>query len=151
MNLIGQGPLAPAPIPQAPIAQATVALLAMLDEHCPREHFPEAIFVAYQPDDFTSPMEEGISLYLFRVDANADPRQGRTLYLSYLLTAWSPDAIRQQQLLGWAVRMVQRNPGLEQNLRLEMLSLPMTDVAAVWSMARVGAQPSIAVMVRAFD
>jgi hypothetical protein len=96
-------------------------------------------------------MEEGISLYLFKVDVTADTRQGRTVYLSYLLTAWSPDPIRQQQLLGWALETAQRNAGIDQHLRLEILPLTIADFAAVWSMARAGAQPSVAVLVRAFD
>lgn len=133
------------------IAQATSAVLELLDQECPREHFPQALFAAYQPDDFTSPMEEGISLYLFRVDVTADSRQGRTVYLSYLMTAWSPDPIRQQQILGWALETAQRNAGIDQHLRLEILPLTIADFASVWSMARAGAQPSIAVLVRAFD
>ena len=133
------------------LAEATAALLELLDQQCPREHFPEATFLAYQPDDFTSPMEEGLSLFLFKVDATADQRQGRTIYLSYLLTAWSPDTLRQQQLLGWAIQTMQRSPALDQHLRMELLPLTLPDLAAVWSMARVGAQPSVAVLVRAFD
>ena len=133
------------------ISNATAALIAMLEQECPREHFPYALFTAYQADDFTSPMEEGISLYLFKVDITADMRQGRTLYLSYLLTAWSPDPLRQQQLLGWAVNTAQRNGGLNQHVRLEVQPLTIADLSAVWSMARTGAQPSIALMVRAFE
>ena len=60
------------------IAQATTALLALFDQECPREQFPYAQFLTYQAEDFTSPMEEGLSLYLFKVDITADPRQGRT-------------------------------------------------------------------------
>jgi len=131
------------------IAEATTALLALLDQECPREKFPYAQFLAYQADDFTSPMEEGVSLYLFKADITADARQGSTLYVAYLLTAWSPDPLRQQELLGFALRTVQRSAGLAQNLRIEVLPLTIADLSAVWSMARAGGQPSIAVMVRA--
>ena len=132
------------------VAQATAALLEVLEQNCPREHFPYATFHAYQADDFTSPMEEGISLYLFKVDVTPDQRQ-RTLYGSYLMTAWSPDPLRQQTLLSWAIEMVQRHPGPDQHLRMELLPLTIADLAAVWSMARTGAQPSVAVLVRVFD
>ena len=133
------------------ISQATAALLALFDQECPREHFPYATFVAYQADDFTSPMEEGLSFYLFKVDLTADARQGRTLYLSYLMTAWSPDPLRQQELLGWGLQTAQRNAGIDQHLRLEIQPLAIADLAAVWSMARAGAQPSVALILRAFD
>ena len=133
------------------IAQATTALLALLDQECPREQFPYVQFLAYQAEDFTSPMEEGLSLYLFKVDIAADPRQGRTLFLSYLLTAWSPDPLRQQELLGWALHTVQGTAVLDQLLRLEILPLTISDLSAVWSMARTGAQPSVALMIRGRD
>ena len=133
------------------IAQATSALLALFDQLCPREQFPQALFAAYQPDDFTSPMEEGVSFYLFKVDVAPDMRQGRTMYLSYLMTAWSPDPIRQPELLGWAIGTAQGNAVVEQHLRLEILPLTIADTAAVWSMARAGAQPSMAILIRAFD
>jgi len=133
------------------IAQATAALLELFDQQCPREHFPQATFLAYQPDDFTSPMEEGLSLYLFKVDVSADARQGRTIYASYLITAWCQDTLRQQQLLGWALRVAQRNGALDQHLRLEVLPLTIADLAAVWGMARTGAQASLTVLVRIFD
>ncbi len=131
------------------IAEATTAVLALLDQECPREKFPYAQFLAYQADDFTSPMEEGLSLYLFKVDITEDARQGSTLCVAYLLTAWSPDPLRQQELLGFALRTVQRSSGLAQNLRLEVLPLTIADLSAVWSMARAGGQPSVAAMVRA--
>jgi len=133
------------------ISEATAALLALLGQECPREKFPYAQFLAYQADDFTSPMEEGLSLYLFKVDIADDPRQGQTLSLAYLLTAWSPDPLRQQDLVGFALRTVQRSGVLPQNLQLEVLPLTIADLSAVWSMARAGGQPSIAVMVRALD
>jgi hypothetical protein len=127
------------------IAQTTAALLGLLDEHCPREHFPDAMFAAYQPDDFTSPMEEGVSLYLFQVNVSPDASPG--LAICYLLTAWSPDPLRQQQILGWALGVFGKHPVLPQ-CQVEILPLNIADLAAVWSMARTGAQPSVALLVR---
>ena len=139
------------------IAETTLALLELLNGQCPRERFAQATFAAYQPDDFTSPMEEGVSLYLFQVDlehhlqsapGSAGLPLRPPLRVSYLMTAWSPDPLRQQQILGWALDVVQANAVLGQHGTLEILPLTIADMAAVWSMARAGAQPSVAIMVR---
>ena len=139
------------------IAEATLAVLELLNGQCPRERFAQAMFAAYQPDDFTSPMEEGVSLYLFQVDwehhlqrapGSAGLPLRPPLRVSYLMTAWSPDPLRQQQILGWALDVVQANAVLGQHGTLEILPLTIADMAAVWSMARAGAQPSVAIMVR---
>ena len=138
------------------IAETTLAVLELLNGQCPRERFAQAMFAAYQPDDFTSPMEEGVSLYLFQVDwehhlqRSPDPGNLRRpiIKVSYLMTAWSPDPLRQQQILGWAWEVVQANAGLGPHCTLEILPLSIADMAAVWSMARAGAQPSVAIMVR---
>ncbi len=139
------------------IAETTMAVLELLSGQCPRERFPQATFAAYQPDDFTSPMEEGVSLYLFQVDLEhhlqraPDPgsvRRRPVMKVSYLMTAWSPDPLRQQQILGWALDVVQENAVLGQHGTLELLPLTLADMAAVWSMARAGAQPSVAITMR---
>ena len=139
------------------IAETTLAVLELLNGQCPRERFAQAMFAAYQPDDFTSPMEEGVSLYLFQVDwehhlqrapGSAGLPLRPPLRVSYLMTAWSPDPLRQQQILGWALDVVQANAVLGQHGTLEILPLTIADMAAVWSMARAGAQPSVAIMVR---
>ena len=141
------------------IAEATLAVLELLNGQCPRERFAQAMFAAYQPEDFTSPMEEGVSLYLFQVELEhhlqpaPDPGSARRrpgLKVSYLMTAWSPDPLRQQQILGWALDVVRANAVLGQHGTLEILPLTIADMAAVWSMARAGAQPSVAIMVRGF-
>ena len=120
------------------IAETTIAVLELLNGQCPRELFPQAMFAAYQPDDFTSPMEEGVSLYLFQASRSS---------LSYLMTAWSPDPLRQQELLGWALEVAHGSPVLGPHGRLEILPLTITDMSAVWSMARAGAQPSVAILI----
>lgn len=137
------------------ISDATMALLELLDRQCPREQFPQAMFAAYQPDDFTSPMEEGVSLYLFQVDLASHlashGRRGPTLNLSYLMTAWSPDPLRQQALLAWALGAALENAVLGPHWRLDVLPLTIPDMAAVWSMARAGGQPSVAVLIREIE
>lgn len=112
------------------IAVTGQALVGLLADACPQADFPGARFDLYQPKDFGAPMEEGLSLYLYRIAVNGSRRnlpprtdpQGRRfrpplpLDLHYLLTAWSKTAARQQRLLAWAVRMLEDVPVLHANL-----------------------------------
>jgi hypothetical protein len=84
----------------------------------------------YRGEDLQKPMSEGISLYLHRVVVNSEhrnrlPRIGPDgvrrrpalpLDLHYLLTAWAPDAVRQQRMLGWAMRVLADTPTLPAGL-----------------------------------
>jgi hypothetical protein len=106
------------------IAATGQALRTLLSESCPRDEFPAAQFALYQASNFLSPMDEGISLYLFRVTINGTrrnqpPKIGPDgiryrpplpLDLYFLLTAWAQDPAQQYQLLGWAMRMLEDNP-----------------------------------------
>ena len=49
------------------IAATGQAILALIAGAVPRDGFPAAQFELYQAKDFQSPMEEGISLYLYRI------------------------------------------------------------------------------------
>lgn len=103
------------------IAATSQALLGLLRDACPREKFSRAEFALYHASDFEKPMEEGISLYLYRVTINtairnlpprtvADGRRYRPslpVDLHYLLTAWAKDAGMQQRLLGWGMRTLE--------------------------------------------
>jgi hypothetical protein len=91
------------------------AILGLLADACPRPEFASARFDLYQVRDFQSPMEEGVSLFLYRINVSGSRRvlpptvgpDGRKyrppipLDLYYMLTAWSKTAARQQRLLGW--------------------------------------------------
>ena len=71
-------------------------------------------------------MNEGLSLYLHRIVVSTEhrnrrprtgpdgirPRPAVPLDLHYLLTAWAADAIKQQRLLGWAIRVLADTPTL---------------------------------------
>jgi len=108
------------------IAVTGQALLGLLADACPRADFPGARFDLYQPKDFGTPMEEGLSLYLYRLAINGarralPPRTDATgrrfrpplpLDLHYLLTAWSKTAAKQQRLLAWAIRTLEDVPVL---------------------------------------
>jgi hypothetical protein len=84
----------------------------------------------YRGEDLAKPMSEGVSLYLHRIVVSTEHRnrlpridpQGRRrrpavpLDLHYLLTAWASDAIKQQRLLGWCIRVLADTPTLPAGL-----------------------------------
>lgn len=103
------------------IAATSQTLLGVLRDACPRAEFSHAEFALYHASDFEKPMEEGISLCLYRVTINTavrnlpprtavDGRRYRPslpVDLHYLLTAWAKDAGMQQRLLGWGMRTLE--------------------------------------------
>ena len=106
------------------IAATSQTILGLLRDACPREEFPRAEFALYHAGDFEKPMEEGISIYLYRVAINTavrnlpprttpDGRRYRPslpVDLHYLLTAWAKDVAMQQRLLGWGMRTLEDTP-----------------------------------------
>jgi hypothetical protein len=108
------------------IAATGQAILGVLADACPRDEFGGAAFELYQPSDLKDPMDDGVSLYLYRIAVNAARRNmpprsapdGRRLRpplpldLYFLLTAWARTAARQQRLLGWAMRTIEDTPVL---------------------------------------
>jgi hypothetical protein len=111
------------------IAATSQAILGLLSEACPRDEFPGAHFAVYQAADFKSPMDEGVSLYLYRVVVDgsrnipARPRADGSiarpplpLALSYLLTPWAKDSVQQQRLLGFCIRTLEEVASLPPGL-----------------------------------
>src|SRR5215216_5245028 len=112
------------------IATTGQAIIQLLADACPRPEFDAARFELYQLRDFQAPIEEGVTLFLYRVSINGSRRNlpptvgpdGRRyrppvpLDLHYLLTAWAKTAARQQRLFGWAVRALQDVPVLPASL-----------------------------------
>ncbi len=112
------------------IAATSQALLGLLRDACPRTEFPTADFFLYQATDFEKPMEEGVSLFLYRVTINGSMRNlpprlapdGRRyrpslpVDLHYLLTPWAKDTEKQQRLLGWSMRVIEDVPILPAGL-----------------------------------
>jgi hypothetical protein len=112
------------------IAATGQAMLGLLSDAVPRDLFPNAQFELYQMSNFQQPMEEGISLFLYRIAANTSRRNlppstgpdGRRFRppipvdLYYIATAWAPTAVRQQRLLGWTIRMFEDVPILPTGL-----------------------------------
>ena len=112
------------------IAATGQAMLGLLSDAVPRDQFPNAQFELYQMTNFQQPMEEGISLFLYRIAVNTSRRNlppttgpdGRRfrppipLDLYYIATAWAPTAVRQQRLLGWTIRLLEDVPILPTGL-----------------------------------
>lgn len=112
------------------IAAVGQAILALIAGGVPREEFAASRFELYQAKDFQTPMEEGVSLYLYRISPageirNYPPRvapDGRRfrqvlpINLHYLLSSWAREAAKQQRLLGWAMRILEDTPILPAGL-----------------------------------
>ena len=162
------------------IAATGQAMLGLLADACPRNEFPTAQFELYQLSNFQqSPMEEGVSLYLYRVAANTSRRNlpptvapdGRRfrppipIDLYYVATAWAPTAVKQQRLLGWAIRMFEDVPilptGLLNNYSPEpeifqpgetveiiLDSLSLQDLNNFWGVSKASLQLSIGYIAR---
>ena len=161
------------------IAAIGQAILGLLASACPRPEFAGAQFDLYQGQNFQSPMDEGICLYLHRVTPannirNLPPRlapNGKryrpslSLDLHYLLIAWARDAVKQQRILGWAMRELENTPLLHASLLnqhgpeqdtfdasesvdLIMDTLPILEMGAIWEVARHHMQPSVPYIAR---
>jgi hypothetical protein len=112
------------------IAATGQAILSLIAGAVPHDEFPSAQFDLYQAKDFQSPMEEGISLYLYRITPageirNYPPRvapdgkryrQALPINLHYLLSSWAREAAKQQRLMGWAMRALEDVPILPAGL-----------------------------------
>jgi hypothetical protein len=80
----------------------------------------EPQFMVYQGKDFQSPMDVGISVFVYQVHVDhvqrtlppALPHHRRPLPLviSLLLTAWATHVSAEHDLLGWAMRAIDDNP-----------------------------------------
>ncbi len=87
-------------------------------------------FQVYVSDDFTHPMEQGVSLFLYRIYPNGavrapqgrllpDGRRQRTklpLDLHFLATAWARKASLQHEIAGWMMRVLEDTPVLTADL-----------------------------------
>jgi hypothetical protein len=162
------------------IAAVGEAVRRLLEDACPREDFPTAEFALIQTGQLlTAPMKEGVSLFLYRVSINGAGRnravrvrQDGTRFrpslpvdLYYLLTPWAESAIKQQRLLGWAMRELEDTPILPAGLlnhagpehdtfgpseTVELVSEPMSviDTANVWEALKANWQLSVAYVAR---
>jgi hypothetical protein len=160
------------------IAVTSDAILSLLRGSSAGGEFAGVDFKHYQASDFQAPMNLGVSLYLYRVSVNANrnlpPRRGRDgrrgrppipLDLHFLVTAWAQDAIKQQRLLGFAIRVLEDTPILpagvlnqsapepgvfrpEETVELVYESVSVQDFAYIWDIAQSKEQPSATYVAR---
>jgi len=154
------------------IAATSEAVLGLLQSAAVGGEFDGVQFAHYQSGDFESPMSDGISLYLYRVTVSSnrnlppllgpDGRRYRPpipLDVHFLVTAWAETAVRQQRMLGFAIRTLEDTPILpagvlnqhspepnvfrpEETVELVYESLTVQDVGYIWDVAQTKEQPS---------
>jgi len=161
------------------IAVTGQTILGLLADNIPKSEFTNARFELYQPANFFPPMDEGISLFLYRVEVNSSLRNlpaktgldGITrrpplpLDLYYLLTVWAKDTVKQQRVLGWAMRTLEDSPvlsagrlnhfGTETDVfqpgeKVEIIfnSLSLQDMSNLWGVFKTGVPTSISYIAR---
>jgi len=104
------------------IAAVSSALQGLIRDRYPRDEFGTGLDVElYQTRDFENPMQDGFSVYLFRVAINGavrnltlrrtpDGRRFRPslpLDLHYMITPWAHDVALQHRMLGWVMRVME--------------------------------------------
>lgn len=108
------------------------AIVRLLQQSWRREIFDgtDLQFAVYRTGDFATPMDAGVSLYLYRVMVNTvqrtpPPKPGPgnrrrrpqlPLDLHFLLTPWAKDASLEQVILGWMMRTLEDIPILPSGL-----------------------------------
>lgn len=108
------------------IAGTMEALVRVLRSSYDAAAFNGAVldFQVYVSDDFNHPMEQGVSLFLYRVYPNGAARspQGRVMPdgrrqrtrlpvdLHFLATAWATRASLQHEIAGWMMRVFEDHP-----------------------------------------
>lgn len=160
------------------IAATSEAILGLLQSAAVGSEFDGVQFAHYQASDLESPMSEGVSLYLYRITVSANRnlppplgRDGRRyrppipLDLHFLVTAWAGDAIKQQRLLGFAIRVLEDTPVLPagvlnqhgpepdvfrpaETVELVFELLSVQDAGYVWDVAQTKEQPSATYVAR---
>lgn len=104
------------------IAATGAALAGLIRDRYPRDEFGPGLDISlYQTRNFESPMQDGFSIYLFRVAVNGtlrnrNPRRapdGRRfraslpLDLHFMITPWAEDVEQQLRMLGWVMRLME--------------------------------------------
>ncbi len=160
------------------ISLTSQAIVGLLYDACPREQFPNAQFQLFEANDFNSPpIEEGCSIYLYRVATNMTRRNlpprlsidgkryrpSLPLDLFYMLTAWAKTAAQQHSLLGWAMRVLEDTPIIPAgylnqyipdtfypNETVELVTEPLStqDNYNIWNGFKPNMHPSVAYVAR---
>ena len=145
------------------IAATTEAIIRLLRSSYDPTQFNNAPldFQVYVANDFLNPMDEGVSLLLYRIFPDGTNRTppGRLqpngqrgpsklpLELHFLLTAWAKTACMQHELAGWMMRTLEDNavlfPGLlnsykpdvfypEETVEITLAQLSTEDLFDIW-------------------
>jgi hypothetical protein len=165
------------------IAAIGKTIVGLLGEQCPKAEFPSATFKLCQPTAFrrVKGLRFGISLCLYRVSfdtaqrnrptrvtASGDPPQRPPLpiNLHFLLSSWATTPERQQDLLGWAMCVLDENPVLpaalldrfaggtgevfsqQENVEVVPENLDIVAMSSVSELVQIRQQPSIAYVAR---
>jgi hypothetical protein len=165
------------------IAATSNAIRLLLENAAATSEWSGGDFALFQADDLQKPLEgttkPKLSVYLYRVALStarrdrglridADGRQYRPsipLDLHYLVTAWASEARTAQQLLGWAIRVLEDTPVLPASLlnayqaglnvfapdeTVELVWEPLTlvDLYDIWQVSTRSQAPSAAYVAR---
>jgi len=147
----------------AAIASTMEAIVRLLRASYDPAEFNGAVldFQVYVSDDFNQPMEQGVSLFLYRIYPSgavraprgrvlSDGRQQRTklpVDLHFLATAWARRASLQHEIAGWMMRVLEDHPLLaagllnsyrpgvfqaEETVSVSLTDLSVEDVFRIW-------------------
>ncbi len=162
------------------IAGVGESIVGLLAEKCPKAEFPGATFKLCQPSDSQQAKRPrfGVTLCLYRITFDSARRNPPTrpsralpqypalaLELHFLLTAWAKSAEPQQDLLGWAMCVLNDNPLLpavllnrfagggavfaqQENVEVLLENLNIEQMRAACDLIQIPQQPSIAYVAR---
>jgi|SRR5579862_2535654 len=143
------------------ISAVTETVISLLRNSCTLPEASQLQFQVYVSNDFLSPMDEGISLLLYRIYPDgtnrrppgrllANGQRGRSklpLELHFMLTAWAKTATLQHEIAGWMMRTLEDNPILypsllnsykpevffpEETVEISLAQLSVEDMFNIW-------------------
>lgn len=143
------------------IASVCEAVIDLLRSNCTRDLFNKELqFKVFCREDFSSAMEAGVSVFLYRVFHNGTNRHPRRpvnengekelpqlpLDIHFLLTAWAKAASLQNTITGWMMRVLEDNailkPGLlnnkwpafspDETVEISLAKLSTEDIFRIW-------------------
>jgi len=157
------------------------AVLGLLRTASIGGEFDGAEFAHYGSANFQSPMSLGVSLYLYRLTVSSTRNLGWRVAVDgtryrpplpldahFLVTAWAADPIRQQRLLGLAIRTIEDTPILpsgilnqhapepdvfrpEETVELIFENVSTQDQSYIWEVAPTKEQPSATYVARMIE
>lgn len=163
------------------IAAMSDAVLGLLRTASIGGEFDGVEFAHYGSANFQSPMSLGVSLYLYRITVSSmrnlrwriapDGTRYRPpipLDGHFLVTAWAADPIKQQRMLGFAIRTIEDTPILpsgilnqhgpepdvfrpEETVELIFENVSTQDQSYIWEVAPTKEQPSATYVARMIE